>query len=89
VPTADDRDREDSVAAIRARMDEQQLVSDAVAARVLGLDEDEARRTAEAAARWWRVVRNDDHRFRVSLEYRSTRINVEVENGRIVSTSVG
>jgi hypothetical protein len=70
-------------------MDEERAVSEAVAARLIGLDEDEARRTAEGAARLWRVVRRDDDRFPVSLEYRSARINVEVENGKIVSTSVG
>jgi hypothetical protein len=89
VPTADDGDREDGVAAIRARMDDERAVSEVVAARLIGLDEDGARRTAEGAARLWRVVRRDEHRFPVSLEYRSARINVEVENGKIVSTSVG
>ena len=89
VPTADDHDGEDSVAAIRARMDEQRVVSEGVADRLIGLDEDEARRTAEGAARLWRVVRRDDHRFPVSLEYASKRINVEIEHGKIVSTSVG
>jgi hypothetical protein len=61
----------------------------AVAARLVGLDEPTARAVAEERDCAFRVVRRDGVSLPVTMDMRLNRINATVENGRVTAVEVG
>jgi len=61
----------------------------ALAARVVGMSQAQARRAVEAAGRTFRVVSRDGEALVVTDDYRTDRINATVVDGTVTSTTVG
>jgi hypothetical protein len=60
-----------------------------VARQVVGMGEADAIATIEAEGFVHRVVRHDDEWYAVTDDWRTDRINLEVEDGTVVASSVG
>lgn len=54
-----------------------------------GRSKREAIAKAEAEGRVWRVVREDDERFPVTLDYVPDRLNFEIDDGRVTKVTLG
>jgi hypothetical protein len=63
--------------------------AEAVADDVVGMSEDEAVRTIEAAGMVARTVERDGEAFMVTEDYRTDRINLTVAQARVTRTEVG
>jgi len=64
-------------------------IPDAVARRLIGMDESVAESCA-AAERWaFRVTARDGEYFLVTADYRADRVNVTIEAGTVTSVDVG
>jgi len=61
----------------------------ALAAQVVGMAEDEARATVEAADHVWRVVARDGTSFPRTEDYSPTRINATIVDGAVTETTIG
>jgi len=60
-----------------------------VAATLIGLDETTANATAERAGMTTRVASRDGRRLALRSDRRSNRIDLFIENGKVVATRVG
>lgn len=63
--------------------------TEALAAEVVGMAEDEARATVEAADHVWRVVARDGTSLPVTEDYSPTRINATIVDGTVTGTTIG
>ena len=63
--------------------------TDAVAVRLVGLDESTAEALAEERGCSFRVVRRDGVSLPVTMDLRSNRINATVLSGRVTAVDVG
>lgn len=61
----------------------------ALAAEVVGMAEDDAQATVEAADHVWRVVARDGTSFPVTEDYSVTRINATIDDGVVTETWIG
>jgi hypothetical protein len=72
-----------------ARFAESARTTQTVATRLVGLDEETAAAAAQERGCVFRVVRRDRVVLPVTMDRRSNRINVTVENGRVTAVEVG
>jgi hypothetical protein len=63
--------------------------TEAIAARLIGLDEDTAHGVADDQGCLFRVVRRDGVSLPVTMDLRSNRINATIESGRVSAVEVG
>lgn len=63
--------------------------SDPVVAEYVGLDKDEAISLAESQGRPWRITREDDEMFPVTMDYQPDRINFEIDDGSVTAATFG
>jgi hypothetical protein len=70
-------------------MDEELARSSEVAVTLVGLTEEEATRRAQEAGRQVRIGRRDARFFELTLDFRPTRLTVDVVNGVIEKASAG
>ena len=54
-----------------------------------GLSKSAAIAKAEAADVTWRITREDDESFMVTLDYNPDRVNFEIDDGRVTTASFG
>ena len=64
------------------------VVAETLAPTLVGLDEADAKSTAEGQACVFRVVRRDGAGRHITRDRRPNRINVAIENGTIASAEV-
>jgi hypothetical protein len=55
----------------------------------IGLSKRAAIAKAEAAGRPWRIVREDDETFPVTMDYVAERINFEIDDGTVTKATFG
>ncbi len=65
------------------------ISTDDISKSVIGLEVTDAIAKIEAVGLKARITRRDDEVFTTSFDFREDRINLEVENGTVVSTNVG
>lgn len=63
--------------------------SDPAAAAYVGLTKDEAISLAESQSRPWRITREDDEMFPVTMDYQPDRINFEIDDGSVTAATFG
>jgi len=63
--------------------------SDRGAAAYVGLRKDAAIAKAEASGTPWRITREDDETFMVTLDYDPTRLNFEIDDGIVTRATFG
>lgn len=68
---------------------EQEPNQEAVNEALNGLTREQAETAAEAAGYTVRVVREDDESFVMTMDYRTDRINIELDDGRVTRAYVG
>ncbi len=91
----DDQGRADSTETTRAGTDRNDGTSgsggkaEADAAAYVGLTKKAAIAKADAAGTPWRIVREDDESFIVTLDYEPERLNFEIDDGTITKSTLG
>jgi hypothetical protein len=63
--------------------------SDTSLGSYIGLSERAAIAKAEAEGRKWRILREDDEHFPATADYVETRINFEIDDGKVTKASYG
>lgn len=63
--------------------------TEALAASVVRMPEEQAKETVEAADHTWRVVARDGVSFPVTEDYSPTRINATITDGTVTETTIG
>ena len=64
-------------------------ISAAAADELVGLNEDEAIKTAESNGWSWRIAMRDGESFPLTMDFRSDRVNFTIENGVVTAVVVG
>lgn len=80
------------VYSVNPPVDDPMAISDetqALAARVVGMQESAAKAAVEAAGHTFRVVARDGEHYAVTEDYSTTRINVTIEGGTVTEATVG
>ena len=61
----------------------------ALADSLIGMSEQDAVAKVEATGRVIRIGRRDKETFALTMDYSPTRINIEVDNGKVTSVNIG
>jgi DNA polymerase II large subunit len=67
----------------------QSTTSDTSAKSYVGLTEKEAVAKAKSEGRQWRVLRRDDESFPATQDFVESRINFEIDNGKVTKATYG
>ena len=63
--------------------------SDAGASAYVGLTKQAATAKADAAGTTWRITREDDESFPVTLDFDPERLNFEIDDGKVTQATYG
>jgi hypothetical protein len=63
--------------------------SDSSASAYVGLTKKAAITKADAAGTTWRITREDDESFPVTLDYNPERLNFEIDDGKVTQATYG
>jgi hypothetical protein len=67
----------------------QSTTSDTSAKSYVGLTKKEAIAKAKAEGRQWRILREDDETFMATQDFVDTRINFEIDHGKVSKATYG